>query len=174
MKSIKKITFCGIFVALSVAIMLVSYFPYLTYAIPAVAGLCIMVIVIETNIKWAVLSFISSAFLVFLFAEVEAKLLYICLLGYYPILKSIIERINKPIFEWLIKILIFNCAVILVYNFFSGIFGVYMEDFNDFGKIGIYLLLGLANIVFVFYDFTVSKMAVFYINIVRPKIKKFL
>ena len=67
MKNTKKITLCGIFVALSVAIMLVSYFPYLTYSVPAVAGLCIMVIVIEYNWKWAFLGYLASAFLVFLF-----------------------------------------------------------------------------------------------------------
>ena len=37
--------------ALATAFMLLSYFPYLTYAIPAVAGLFVMVTVIETNYK---------------------------------------------------------------------------------------------------------------------------
>ena len=33
--------------------MLLSYFPYLTYAVPAVAGLLIMITVIEAGYKWA-------------------------------------------------------------------------------------------------------------------------
>ena len=52
MKNSKKITFSAIMAALATVIMLVSYFPYLTYAVPAIAGLCIMVVVIEINKKW--------------------------------------------------------------------------------------------------------------------------
>ena len=40
MKNTSKITFSAIMSALAVVIMLISYFPYLTYAIPAIAGLC--------------------------------------------------------------------------------------------------------------------------------------
>lgn len=174
MKNTKKITLCGIFVALSVAIMLVSYFPYLTYSVPAVAGLCIMAIVIEYNWKWAFLGYLASAFLVFLFAETEAKLLYVFILGYYPIIKSLVEKLNKPIIEWLIKLIIFNIGLVLIYGLFSNIFGIQKEDFDFFGKFGIYLALVIVNIVFVIYDIAVSRMALFYIYVVRPKIKKFL
>ena len=90
--------------ALAVVFMLLSYFPYLTYAIPAVAGLFIMATVIEINLKWAFLSYLTSAVLVFLFAEFESRLLYIFFLGYYPILKAIIEKIKKPVIEWILKV----------------------------------------------------------------------
>ena len=49
--------------------MLLSYFPYLTYAVPAVAGLFIMVAVIEAGYKWA------------LGAYAAASVLYSCLLS---------------------------------------------------------------------------------------------
>ena len=98
--------------ALAVVMMLVSYFPYLTYAVPAVAGLFIMVIVIELNIKWAILSYFCSAVFVFLFAEMESKFMYIALLGYYPIAKALIERINKNFIEIPIKLILFNINVV--------------------------------------------------------------
>ena len=82
--------------------MLLSYFPYLTYAIPAVAGLFIMAVVIELDVKWAFLSYTSSAVLVFLFAEMESKLMYVFFLGYYPIVKALLERMRKPLIEWII------------------------------------------------------------------------
>ena len=83
--------------ALAVVLMLAAYFPYLTYAIPAFAGLCIMVVLLETGAKWAISAYITSAVLTLLFCEPEAMLMYVFLFGYYPILKAFIEKINKPL-----------------------------------------------------------------------------
>ncbi len=160
--------------ALSIAFMLLSYFPYLTYAIPGIAGLFIMVALIETDWKWALLSYLSSAILVFLSAETESRLLYIFFLGYYPILKALIEKLKKPIFEWFIKLMSFNLAVLLVYIIFARLFGISLEDFGAFGRYGAFVLLGLGNIVFVFYDIAVSRMAGFYLAFIRPKLKNIL
>lgn len=174
MKKVKKITLCGIFTALSVVIMMLSYFPYLTYAIPALSGLCIMVLVVEINKSWALGAYLASSVLVFLFAEPEAKLMYIGLLGYYPIVKALIESINKPIIEWVLKLIVFNAAVLIIYALFAKFFGVTTEDFGELGKYGAYIFLAIGNIVFVVYDFAISRVAVFYLNIVRPKLKRLL
>lgn len=158
--------------ALAVAFMLLSYFPYLTYAIPAIAGLFIMVIVIEINCKWAFLSYLSSAVLVFISAEPESRLLYIFFLGYYPILKSLIEKWCKPAAEWIVKIITFNCAVLLVYLIFAKPMGIDFDDFGALGKYGAVITLGLGNVAFVLYDIAVSRMATVYMSVVKPKIKK--
>ena len=160
--------------ALAVAFMMLSYFPYLTYAIPAVAGLFIMAVVIELDLKWAFLSYTSSAVLTFLFAEPESKLMYVFFLGYYPIVKALLERIRKPVIEWVIKVLSFNAAVLVVYLIFAKPMGIDMSDFGTLGKYGEFVLLGLGNIVFVLYDIAVSRMATMYVKIVRPKFKNFL
>lgn len=172
MKNTSKITFSAIMSALAVVIMLISYFPYLTYAIPAIAGLCVMVVLIETNYKWAVFSYISSAVLVFMFAEMESKFLYLFLFGYYPILKSLIEKINKQIFEWIIKIIIFNTSILLVYGVFSKLFALSLDDFGALREYGVAILLILSNIVFIVYDIAVSRMSMVYLNMLHPKINK--
>ncbi len=174
MKQNTKITLCGITVALSVVIMLGGYFPYLTYAIPALAGLLTMVLVIEIDYRWALLSYIASSLLVFITAEPESKLMYICFFGFYPIIKSLIEKINKQALEWILKLLVFNISIILIYFIFAGLFDV---SFDDFGTLGIYgeiIFLVLCNIVFVVYDFAVSRIAVTYIYRLHPKVKKIL
>ena len=102
--------------------MMLSYFPYFTYAVPAVTGLLVMVLVIELGLRWAFAAYIAASLLIFLFAEPESKLMYICLFGYYPILKAIIEKFKKPLFEWILKLLVFNAAVVLVYFIFAGLF----------------------------------------------------
>ena len=89
--------------ALASVFMLTSYFPYLTYAIPALAGLFIMVAFIETDIKWAAVTYIASSVLIFFVAEPEAKLLYIMFFGYYPIIKALFERVRSRVFEYLFK-----------------------------------------------------------------------
>lgn len=172
MKQNTKITLSAMMAALATAFMLLSYFPYLTYAIPAVAGLFIMVTVIEINCKWAAGAYLSSAVLVFLLAEPESKLLYITFFGYYPIVKALLEKFRKPVAEWAVKILLFNSAVLLVYFVFAGAFGVSVEDFGEWGKYGAIGLLGLGNIVFVLYDIAVSRMAMVYMAVLHPKLKK--
>ena len=101
--------------ALSVVLMLGAYFPYFTYTIPAFAGLCIMVVLLELGTKWAISAYITSALLTVLFCEPEAMLMYVFLFGYYPILKAVIEKLRKPVVEWVLKIVSFNIAVIIIY-----------------------------------------------------------
>lgn len=160
--------------ALASAFMLTSYFPHLTYAIPAMAGLFIMVSVIELNAKWAVLTYFASAVIVFLLAEPEAKLLYILFFGYYPILKAVMEKQKSRVLEYLVKFLIFNLAVILTYGVFAGIFGISLDDFGDFGKYTVAILLAAANIVFIIYDKAVSQLAGFYMYRLHNTVKRIL
>jgi len=173
MKKTKKMTFAAIMAAIAAAVMLVSWFPYLTYAIPALAGLFIMITVIETNLKMAIGAYIASAFPVFLWAEKESMILYIMFFGYYPIVKALTEKIRKPIIEWVIKISVFNLAVVSAYFLFSGIIGVTLEEFEIVGKYGALIFLAAANVVFVLYDIAVSRMSMFYFAVIKPKFKGF-
>lgn len=172
MKNSTKITLSAMMAALATVFMLLSYFPYLTYAIPAVAGLFIMVIVIEIDFKWAFLSYLTSAALVFLFAEPESKLMYICLFGYYPIIKGLVEKINKPVFEWTLKLICFFVAVVLAYFVFASLFGINLDDLGDFGKYSVLILLLFGTVAFVFYDIAVSKMSFVYFNRLHGRIRR--
>lgn len=174
MKQNVKITLCGITVALSVVFMLLSYFPYLTYAVPAITGLLTMMLVIEINIKWAFAAYIAASVLVFIFAEPESKLMYICLFGYYPIVKALVERINKPVIEWILKLAVFNTAAVLIYAVFAGMFGISIQDFDAFGKYGAYVFLAAGNVAFVIYDIAVSRLSVAYMIRLHPKINRLL
>jgi len=174
MKRTTKITFCGMMSALATALMLFSHFPYLTYAIPAVAGLFIMLLVIETDCRWAFLGYLVSSVLVFLFAELESKLMYVGLFGYYPIIKALIERIRKPVFEWTIKLLCFFAAVSVVYFVLAKPLGVDIEDFGILGNYGAVILLIFGAFVFVLYDIAVSRMAMMYIRVLQSRLRKIL
>lgn len=174
MKNTTKTALCGIIAALSATLMLLSYFPYLTYAVPAVSGLFMMILVIEADLKWAMYGYFASAVLVLLLAETEAKLMYVFLFGFYPILKAALERIKKPIFEWITKFLVFNAAVFTVYAGASFVFGISFDDFGDLGKYGAYILLAAANVVFLLYDIAVSRMAALYMMRLHPQVERLL
>ena len=171
MKKTKKITFCAMMAALACVFMLTSYFPYLTYAIPALSGLFIMVNVIEYGCKWGFIAYLSQAFRVFFLSETESKLMYVFFFFFYPIIKALTEKMRKPILEWVIKFAVFNCAVLAVYLLFSKVFMIEMEDFGPLGRYGAYILLAFGNIVFVLYDIAVSRMAMFYLSIIKPKLR---
>ncbi|MEE0928403.1 MAG: hypothetical protein UIG59_04355 [Acutalibacteraceae bacterium] len=172
MNKTKKITISAMMAALASVFMLTSYFPYLTYAIPAIAGLFVMVVVIEVDTKWATFAYVVSATIAFLMAEPEAKMLYIMFFGYYPIIKALFERLRSRVFEYVLKFLVFNIAVILAYTLASAIFGITLEDMDDFGKYTAIILLAAGNVVFPIYDVCVSRMAQFYSIRLHPAVSK--
>ena len=172
LKKTGKIALCAMLAALASVFMLISYFPYLTYAIPAVSGLFIMIVVIETDIKWATLTYLSSAVIVALIGEPEAKMLYILFFGYYPILKAIFERLKNRPLEYLLKFLSFNAAIIVAYTFVAALLGVSLGEMGDFGKYTAAITLLAANIVFPIYDAAVSRMAQFYLLRLHSQIAK--
>ena len=157
-------------VALASLFMLTSYFPYLTISIPAFAGLFIMVLVIEIDKKWAALSYLASAIIVFFLAEPEAKLLYIAFFGYYPIVKSLLEGLKSILLEYILKFAIFNAAVILTYTVLASLFGVSVGDMNEFGKYTAGILLLVAKFVFIVYDIALTRVIEFYNYKIHDKV----
>ena len=155
-------------------VMFVSYFPYLTYAIPAIAGLFMMVPLIECGVSWAFGTYIASSALILITGETEAKILYILFLGYYPILKSLIEKINKQAVEWILKLICFNIAAVAFYYVSSRLFAVSFDDFGEWGKYGALIFLAICNVVFVLYDIGISRVASYYIYALHDKIKRIL
>lgn len=174
LKQNTKIALCSVTAALAVAVMLASYFPYLTYAVPALAGLFIMMPLIEINTRWAFSAYAVSAVLTIIFAEPESAVMYLCFFGYYPIIKALIEHLHKTVVEWIIKIAVFNIAVISGYALLTFVMGISVEDIGELGKYGAYILLGFGNIVFVLYDIAISRMSVLYMIRLHPHIKKLL
>ena len=173
MKKTKKIALCGMLAAFITVICLAAYFPYLTYALPALAGAVIIVPLFEIGKKYALFTYLASLLPIFLLAENEAKLLYICFFGFYPILKSVYESLKSRTVEYLLKFLTFNTAVIAVYLLLSKLFFIDMSDLGAFGKYTAAILLIGANIVFVLYDICLSRLATFYSIKLRRHLTKF-
>lgn len=173
-KNTGKIALCGVLSALSVAVMLFSYFPSMTYAVPAIAGMVFIILVVETDYKWAFTAFGTTSILVLLLAEPEAKLMFVAFFGYYPILKGIIEKLRNPVLEYGLKFLIFNVVMIAAYLLIIFVFQTPVESMGDFAKYSLWLLWGLGNLTFLVYDFAVTCIVSVYINRLHPRLKKLI
>ena len=160
--------------ALVATFMLAAYFPYLTYGVPLASGVFVMFAVIEAGKRWALLTYAASAVIVFFFAEPEAKLIYLCFGGFYPILKALLEGLKNRVIEYILKFAGFNAAVLIAYGVFAGLFGINIEQISDFGAYGIALLLLAANGVFILYDIALTRIAGFYMWKIHPFVRKFI
>jgi hypothetical protein len=160
--------------ALATVIMLVAWFPYVTYAVPCTAALTIMIVVIEYGKKAAFITYLVSVIPIMLFAENEAKLIYVFFAGFYPILKALFELPRSRVLEFVLKFLSFNASVGIIYLASTFVFGVSYDDLGELGKYGAVIFLVLVNFVFVAFDFCISKMATYYILRFHENVAKIL
>ncbi len=174
MKQTGKITLCAMLAALASVFMLTAYFPYLTYGIPAIAGIFVMIALIETGKGYAFLTYGASAVITLFLVEPEAKLLYVCFLGFYPILKAVFEQLKSRVLEYILKFTTFNAALILIYTLFASIFGITDNFITVFGVFGIAILVLGANFVFLMYDICLSKFARIYLFKLHPIVMRFI
>lgn len=175
MKKTGKMTLSAILAALVSVFMITSFFPYLTYGIPALASLFIMVAVVEMGVKWGFAVYIVSALLVAILpGEPEAKLIYIALLGYYPALKAILENKLSRVLEYVIKFTVFNAMLLLTYGVIAGIAGIELGDMGEFGKYTAVILIAAANLVFIIYDIMITRVSVWYSFKIHKKISRYL
>lgn len=176
MKRTARIALSGLMGALSLVCLLLTVFPFATYALPALASVFLMPIVIECGKKWAVAAYVAVALLSLLIApDLEAKFLFVFFFGYYPIVKSWSESRGRLV-EWVCKLGIFNVAVVAAYALISHI-GFSMEAFElpgvtaPFGVIlAAFLLAG--NVVFILYDIALTRLLPLYFSRFQPQLRR--
>ncbi len=139
--------------------------PFLTYALPAIAGVLLVLVVIELNKKWAFVVYAAVSILALLLVpDKEAATMYAAFFGFYPIIKAPIEQHLPKALQWVVKLAVFNCAVFAAYALIIFVFGIPFEDSGAFGKYSLYILLGLANVTFLMYDYALTKLITLYIK----------
>lgn len=169
----KNLAFCAVISSLSLVLMLLTgLIPVGTYAFPCIAGILLSVVVIESGYIFAFTTYfvvaIMSALLV---ADKEAALYYIAFLGFYPVLKGLIERIPLKIVSWIIKFALFNFCVISAFFVSITLLSVPKESFVLFGMYLPWVFLVLGNIVFVVYDICLTRAISEYAVKWRKKLK---
>lgn len=174
MKQSSKTALGGIVSALSVVLMLITaVLPFLSYALPLLAGALLILMVIEINKSWAFIVYAAVSLLaIFVVPDKEAATFYVAFFGYYPIIKSSLEKYLPRVLEWIVKLVIFNAAVLAAYWVTVKLLGIPFEDLQTLGKYGVPILLGLANFTFLMYDIMLTKLVTLYLIKFRKSFKK--
>lgn len=175
--STSKTALGGIIAALSVVTMfMTAVIPTLTYALPAVAGVLLVVMVVDIGKKWAFGVYAAvSALSLLILPDKEAAVMYVFFFGHYPIVKAILEgtRLHGVVL-WLIKLLVFNACVVAAYLVILYVFQLPFDELEEYGKWAVAGLLGLGNVVFVIYDVAVSRLVALYLLKWRKHLRKLL
>ena len=171
-----KIALGGLLTALGVVLMfLTGLIPIGTYALPAIAGVLLIVAVIEIGAKWAWMIYAAVAVLSLLFAaDKEAALLFVLFFGYYPVLKSFLERISNKVLSWISKFAVFNVAVVACFFLAVNFLQLPEDSFTVFGFYLPRVFLILGNAVFLIYDIALSGLVATYVEKLHHRVTKTL
>ncbi len=169
-----KIALGGLLTALGVVLMfLTGLIPIGTYALPAIAGVLLIVAVIEIGAKWAWMIYAAVAVLSLLFAaDKEAALLFVLFFGYYPVLKSFLERISNKVLSWISKFAVFNVAVVACFFLAVNFLQLPEDSFTVFGIYLPWVFLILGNAVFLIYDIALSGLVATYVEKLHHRVTK--
>lgn len=173
MKKSKLAALTGLLSALSVVLMFLgSVISVLSYIMPLISGL-LMIIIGNYSQKYSwIMFFVVSIISVFSLPDKECALTYLFFFGYYPIIKYKIDAVRSKLLCWIIKLLIFNTGIIASQFICFYVFGIPFDDV--FGKWGIVILLLLANVVFAVYERMFYSLSVIYSRKYKKYVDKLL
>lgn len=168
-----RVALGGVLGALSIVMLFFSgLFPFASIALPAVAGVLFMPIVVESGRRWAFFCYLGVAVLAALLVpDKEVVCLFVFYLGYYPILKSKIEELSHRWLQWGCKLLLFNGAILLAYYLMLHVFGLaaVADEFSTYTTGFLVVLLAVANVTNVVYDIALTRVVSMYVHWFRPK-----
>ena len=173
MKKSTQVAIGGLSAAICLLMMFMTgLIPFSSYIFPAMAGIVLIAVAQENGSRAAMLVFTVTCLLALMIVpDRSAVMMFVLLLGYYPILRPYIQRIPR-IFRLPLKLVFINLVVVVFYYIMRYVFLVpdMLEGWGDFGRYTVVVALGLANFTFLMYDYFVSQVTQLYLAWFRPKI----
>ena len=169
--STKKLTVCALLAALGVIIMYIgSMIEVLDISMSVVASLLCVIAVIEYGKSAPWMIFLVTAILSFLLLPNKSPAyFYAVFFGFYPILKEKFEK-KSLVVSWILKEIIFNIclAALIVITVF-----VLVDPASNtlINPLTISAAVVLAEVIFVVYDFALTRLISFYIFNLRKRLK---
>lgn len=142
---------------------------------PMIAGGLMMIIAAEVSRGWAALTYIAVSLLSLLITfDKEAALLFILFFGHYPILKMYLDKIRSRLVRRGLKFIIFNGCIFAYFWVTVYVLGLdqMLEEMGDLGKYGMYIMLALADVIFVLYDMNLVIFYGYYNRRFMPKLRR--
>lgn len=103
--------------------------------------------------------------------EKEAVAIYIALIGYYPLIKVLLDKLPKVI-GYIVKALFFTGVIIATYYIIMHVFGISTELLEDTQGFMIPLLIVLGLAAFIMYDVAIEKLELAYYRRWQKKFRK--
>ena len=168
-KKTRSITLSAMLSALAVVTLFIaSVWPTGLYGLVAFSSLFVAAAVIEMGVVQGICVYITASLLgILLLPNKSAPLLFALFFGYYPIIKSIIERIGFKMLQWFLKLAVFNVSLTIIWFSFRA---ALLSFRGEVPQVLIIFLLG--SLVFLVFDFGYSKLIRFYTERVSIHNKK--
>ena len=101
-------------------------------------------------------------------------MMYIFLLGYYPIVREYLQKIRLKILRWIAKLALFSVTAVSAYMILIYLFGMtyLLDDTNEFGQYGSLVIYVMGAFAFIMYDIFLGMYEPFYEKILKPKIMR--
>lgn len=163
------LAFGGIVTALIVAVMFAgTVFSFNTLAALSLCSFFVGIVFIEGRFKYSFMCYVAaSALSLLLPVDKTISISFSLFFGYYPIIKSYIEKINNIVLEFAVKIILFS-----VFSF-AAVYGVAKFMFVTVSeKIPLYLIAFAGILFLVILDFALTMMFDYYMKKIRNKIKR--
>lgn len=173
-----SIALCGMVVALSVVLMLLgAIIPIAMFIAPAIGGLFVDVVDVECGHRYAWTTYAAASLLGLLFVpDKETALIFVVLLGYYPLVKPRLDCIRPGILRVAAKLLLCNGSVLAMYGvmlvFFPGGDIAAELQIAAFAMAAVTLLIG--NVAFLLFDRALVNLMKVYKLIWQPRLHKML
>ena len=163
----RRLAFASVGCALQVILLyLGALLDVLDISVAALAAFVNVWAVIELRGAWPWLMWgVTSAVSLLLLPAKSPAVLYLLLAGYYPMIKSLLEKCHI-VLSWVLKILIFNVAMTLTILACMKLLGMS----GDFEGIVLPLFYVIGNPAFVLFDVAATRLITAYLRVWRQKL----
>lgn len=172
MNNTKKLAFSSVLTAAATALLFIGgMIDVIDLSAAALAAFCVILGVIEFGYRYAALIYAASAVLAFLVLPGASKtpaIYFALFFGYYPIFKSVAEKVSV-VFSWILKLIVYTAA----YAVISLLITKVIFPSADFGfplietKWLFIILYFIGIIIFVLFDIALTRIITVYVSKLR-------
>ncbi|MBO5884146.1 MAG: hypothetical protein J6Q78_07045 [Clostridia bacterium] len=166
-KHTRQLAVCAMLSALGVVLLYMgALIEVIDISMAVIASLLCVFAVIEYGGSAPWLVFAVTGVLSLLLSPRTPSMMYVVFFGYYPILKEKLEAKGKKI-SWIFKEVIFNVALVIMLVLLKTLFMTTADIPIELVVIAVVL----AELVFVLYDFALTRLISLYIFKIRSRLK---
>lgn len=155
----KDLALGGILTSLTVIVLFINILiPINTFAILTISSCFVPIAIIRSNVRVGIFVYIASSIIGFFLVPLDIMIPYILYFGIYGLVKFYIEKLRNIPLEILLKLSFSNIMLILGYILFTK----FIAPINL--NIPIWILIILAQIAFLIFDYALTLIITFYIS----------